>query len=270
MANPADPRLPRTAAEAATLAARLPNLVIAARRVADSVMHGVHGRRRAGPGETFWQFRPFISGEPASRVDWRRSAREAHAFVREREWEAAQTLWLWLDRSPSMRFASRLAPCEKFERAIVLALALAELAVRGGERVGLIGLTRPIATRGVIERFAEILGAAERDAASPLPPAAAISARAKIVLIGDFLSPAEEVSAALANLGGNGAEGYLIDISDPVEETYPFVGHTEFLEMSGPRRLHAPRAESLREKYLSRLAAHREAFALSRRGAAGA
>jgi uncharacterized protein (DUF58 family) len=268
MANSAGARLSRTTAEAATLAARLPSLVIAARRVADSVMHGVHGRRRAGPGETFWQFRPFISGEPASRVDWRRSAREAHAYVREREWEAAQTLWLWLDRSPSMRFASTLAPCEKFERAIVLALALADLAVRGGERVGLVGLTRPIATRGVIERFAEILGAAERDAALPLPPAAAISARAKIVLLSDFLSPAEEVAAALANLGGDGAEGYLIAVSDPVEETYPFAGHTEFVEMSGPRRLRAPRAESLREKYLSRLAAHREALSAvaARRG----
>ena len=231
-------------------------------------MHGVHAVGAPGPAKPFGNSALFISGEPASRVDWRRSAREAHAFVREREWEAAQTLWLWLDRSPSMRFASKLAPCEKFERAIVLALALADLAVRGGERVGLIGLTRPIATRGVIERFAEILGAAEGDAASPLPPAAAISARAKIVLISDFLSPTEEVAAALANLGGDGAEGYLIAISDPVEETYPFVGHTEFLAMSGPRRLHAPRAEALREKYLSRLTAHREALSAvaARRG----
>ena len=96
--------------EASTLAARLPSLVVAARQVAQTVLHGVHGRRRAGPGETFWQFRPFISGEPAARVDWRRSAREDHAFVREREWEAAHTIWIWFDRSPSMAFASALAP----------------------------------------------------------------------------------------------------------------------------------------------------------------
>ena len=97
---------PRLREQSATLAARLPSLVVAARRIAQSVMHGVHGRRQAGPGETFWQFRPFVSGEPAARVDWRRSARENHAFVREREWEAAHTLWLWFDRSPSMAFGS--------------------------------------------------------------------------------------------------------------------------------------------------------------------
>ena len=95
--------------EATTLSARLPSLVIAARRVAQTVRHGVHGRRRAGSGETFWQFRPFLSGEPSSRVDWRRSAREERAFVREREWEAAHTVWIWFDRSPSMQFASSLA-----------------------------------------------------------------------------------------------------------------------------------------------------------------
>src|SRR5208283_1767022 len=164
-----------------------------------------------------WQFRPFISGESAGGVDWRRSAREDRAYVREREWEAAHTVWIWIDRSPSMAFVSQLAQCSKIERATVLGLAAADLLVRGGERVGLIGLTRPLATRGVIERFAEVFSAAEREPAPPLPPAAAISARAKIVLIGDFLSTAEEVAAALAGLGV--AHGHLIVVSDPVEET---------------------------------------------------
>ena len=105
--------------------------------------HGVHGRRKAGSGETFWQFRPFVSGEPSSRVDWRRSAREEHAFVREREWESAHTVWIWFDRSASMRFGSSLAPTTKIDRAAVIALAFADLCVRGGERAGFLGLTRP-------------------------------------------------------------------------------------------------------------------------------
>src|SRR6201995_1240419 len=129
--------------DAATLSARLPSLVIAARRVAQTVRHGVHGRRRAGSGETFWQFRPFLSGEPSTRIDWRRSAREERAFVREREWESAHTVWIWFDRSPSMRFASSLGPASKVARAALLALALADLGVAGGERAGLLGLTRP-------------------------------------------------------------------------------------------------------------------------------
>ena len=244
--------------QAATLAARLPSLVIAARRVAMSVMHGVHGRRQAGPGETFWQFRPFVSGEPALRVDWRRSARENRAFVREREWEAAQTLWIWFDRSPSMEFRSELAEVSKADRAAVLALALADLAVRGGERVGLIGLSKPIAARDIIDRFAEMLLVSP--AGPALPPPQAIAARARLVLIGDFLSPVDEVARCFAALGASGAEGHVMTVSDPIEETFPFAGHTEFLDMAGAPRMRAPRAEQLRAGYLTRLAAHRDAL----------
>jgi uncharacterized protein (DUF58 family) len=64
------------------LAARIPRLILEARRVAATVYHGLHGRRRAGPGENFWQYRRFVSGEPSSNVDWRRSARDDHLYVR--------------------------------------------------------------------------------------------------------------------------------------------------------------------------------------------
>ena len=94
---------------ARTLAESMPRLILEARRIAATVIHGLHGRKRAGPGENFWQYRRFLSGEPARRVDWRRSARDEHLYVREQEWEAAHTVWLWPDRSPSMVFTSPLA-----------------------------------------------------------------------------------------------------------------------------------------------------------------
>src|SRR6202011_1311584 len=137
------------------MAQRLPGLVAAAREVAASVLHGVHGRRRAGEGETFWQFRPFVAGEAAGRIDWRRSAKDDRLYVREREWEAAHTVFLWIDRSPSMWFASSLALQPKIDRALVLGLAAADLLVRGGERVGLLGLTPALAVRNIVERFAD-------------------------------------------------------------------------------------------------------------------
>jgi uncharacterized protein (DUF58 family) len=262
MAKAAPPSGQRVRHEATSLAARLPSLVIAARQVAHSLMHGVHGRRQAGPGETFWQFRPFVSGEPAARVDWRRSAREDRAFVREREWEAAHTVWIWFDRSASMAYASDLAPCAKVDRAAVLAFALADLAVRGGERAGLLGLTRPLATREVVERFAEAIAADERLHGVPtsgLPSSEPMRSRSKVVLIGDFLSPADEVAQTIRQLAALGAEGQALMVADPIEETFPFVGHTEFLAASGDARLRAPRAQSLREAYLARLGEHREA-----------
>jgi uncharacterized protein (DUF58 family) len=253
----------RVRQEATTLSARLPSLVVAARQVAHSLMHGVHGRRQAGPGETFWQFRPFVSGEPAARVDWRRSAREDRAFVREREWEASHAVWIWFDRSASMTFGSDLAPCAKVDRAAVLALAFADLAVRGGERAGLIGLTGTLAIRGVIERFAEAIAADERLRGAPasgLPAPEPLKARSKAVLIGDFLSEAQDVAQTIRALSAQGAEGQVLMIADPIEETFPFVGHTEFLQAGGEARLRAPRAQTLREAYLKRLAEHREAI----------
>ena len=260
-ASTADVANPLWRRDAATLAARLPSLVVAARQIAQSVMHGVHGRRRSGPGETFWQFRPFLSGEPAGSVDWRRSAREERAYVREREWEAAHTVWIWIDRSPSMAFASELAQASKLERAVVLGLAAADLLVRGGERVGLIGLTRPLATRGIIERFAEAIALSERvaGAGAPLPPPAPLKARSRVVLIGDFLSEEDAIRRSIDTLSAEGAQGEALMIADPIEETFPFEGHTEFVAAAGSARLRAPRAQGLREGYLRRLADHRDA-----------
>ncbi len=247
--------------EAASLSARLPGLALAARNVAQTVRHGVHGRRKAGSGETFWQFRPFVSGEPASRVDWRRSARGEHAYVREREWELAHTVWIWFGRSPSMRFASALAPASKVDRAAVIALAFADLCVQSGERAGLLGLTQPTATRGVIESFAEAITTDERlngPSSAELPPLAPARARSLVLLVGDFLAEPAETEAALKAIAAEGAVGELVVVVDPIEEIYPFSGHVEFLHPGGEARFVTPSAETLRAPYLARLAAHRD------------
>jgi uncharacterized protein (DUF58 family) len=247
--------------EAASLSARLPGLILAARNVAQTVRHGVHGRRKAGSGETFWQFRPFVSGEPASRVDWRRSARGEHAYVREREWESAHTVWIWFGRSPSMRFASGLAPTSKVDRAAVIALAFADLCVRSGERAGLLGLTPPTAAFGVIESFAEAIATDERlngPSNAELPPLLPARARSLVLLVGDFLAEPAEIETTLKAIAAEGAVGELVAVVDPIEETYPFSGHVEFLHPGGEVRFVTPSAETLRDSYLARLAAHRD------------
>src|SRR6266705_5005765 len=147
----------RAAGQGRSLAASMPRLILEARRIAATIIHGLHGRRRAGSGENFWQYRRFVSGEPASRVDWRRSARDDHLYVREREWEAAHTVWIWPDRSPSMAFASALVRDTKLDRTLVVTFALAHVLVEGGERIGIPGLMRPTASRNVIEKMAQAI-----------------------------------------------------------------------------------------------------------------
>src|SRR5471030_1918925 len=225
------------------LAARIPRLILEARRVASTVIHGLHGRRRAGTGENFWQFRRFMSGEPASRVDWRRSARDDHLYVREQEWEAAHTVWLWPDRSPSMAFASALVRESKLERAIVVTFALAQVLVEAGERVGIPGVMRPTGSRAVIDRMAEAVVHDPSERTS-LPLGFAPAPLAEVVVLSDLWSPIEEIRATLAQLSASGAQGHLVQIVDPVEETFPFTGRVEFWEPEGNAEITAGRAEN--------------------------
>lgn len=244
------------------LARRLPPIIVAAQQIAASVSHGLHGRRRSGVGESFWQFRPFVSGESAAAVDWRRSARDDRTYVREREWEVAQTVWLWIDRSPSMAFESSLALQPKLDRALTLALATADLLVRGGERVGLHGLTRASATRTVIDRFAEALVAEDRSggAREELPRPTPLPSRSRGVLFGDFLSEPDAIGRTVAALASSGAIGHLVLIADPLEEIFPFEGHVELIDSDTPTRLRLGEARTLRDAYKARLAAHRAAI----------
>ncbi len=251
----------RADGESRTLAASLPRLVLEARRIAANVIHGLHGRRRAGAGESFWQYRRFVSGEPAQRVDWRRSARDDHLYVREQEWEAAHTVWIWPDRSPSMAFASRDARDSKLERALIVAFALAELLVEGGERVGIPGLVSPTASRSIIDKMAQAM--LHDDAARlSLPPSFVPSPLSEIVLLSDFWSPIEEIRSMLAGLSASGAHGAMIQVVDPAEETFPYSGRIEFVEPEGGNLIVAGRAESWASDYVARLALHREQIRL--------
>jgi len=238
------------------LAASMPRLILEARRVAATVIHGLHGRRRAGSGENFWQYRRFVSGEAAARVDWRRSARDDHLYVREQEWEAAHTVWIWPDRSQSMTFASTTALDTKLERSLVIALALAEVLVEGGERIGIPGLMRPTASRNVVEKIAQAIVHDQTERAS-LPPTFSPSALAETVVLSDFWSPIARVHETIAQLSANGSAGHVVQIVDPAEETFPYAGRIEFVEPEGAGTITAGRAESWRADYIERIKRHR-------------
>jgi len=247
----------RADGESRTLAASLPRLVLEARRIAANVIHGLHGRRRAGAGENFWQYRRFVSGEPAARVDWRRSARDDHLYVREQEWEASHTVWIWPDRSPSMAFASHQARDSKLERGLIVAFALADLLVAGGERVGIPGLMNPTASNNVIDKMAQAMLHDDATRMS-LPPSFVPSALAEIVVLSDFWSPMPDIRNMLAGLSSSGAHGTLIQVVDPAEETFPYSGRIEFVEPEGGEVITAGRAESWMNDYVARVALHRD------------
>jgi uncharacterized protein (DUF58 family) len=247
-------------------ASRLPPLLIAAERVAVTVAQGVHGRRRVGQGETFWQFRQYEAGDAATAIDWRESAKSQRLFIRETEWEAAQSVWLWRDASASMDYtsASYLPGAfwpTKRDRAELLLVALASLLVRGGERLSLIGSgIGPMRGRVALSRLVELIS--QHAPSSPsLPGFEPLPRAAQLVLFGDFLSPLEATNAALARFAAGGLAGHLLQIVDPAEEDLPFDGRVRFAGVEERDELVIGRVEGIRADYGERFRRHRDGLA---------
>jgi uncharacterized protein (DUF58 family) len=246
--------------EAEALSAGLPPLLVDAERLASAVSLGVHGRRKAGMGESFWQFRRYRPEDSSTAIDWRQSAKSQNLFVREREWEAAQSVWFWCDASAGMQFAS--GKVTKAERARLLGLALASLLVRGGERVALYGEGHaPANSRAALRRIGHsLLEVPQSDVA--LPPDSAISKNAQFVWFSDFLSPLNELEAALRRLAHSAVTGQMVHIIDPAEEDFPFSGRMRFEDAKGSLSETIGRAETVAGAYRARFKAHAEAVGM--------
>lgn len=233
-------------------------LLVRAEKIAASVMLGVHGRKRSGPGENFWQYRPYGFGDSTQRIDWHTSAKSDRIYIRENEWEAANTLWLWVNRGPRMNFKSKAAEDSKYDRAMVLGLAMASLALRGHERVGLLGSTeRPKLGRSSLASLAQSLTLAD---ARPLPPKQLRQRHSAALIVSDFLDDIADIKAALLPLAAQGMRGHLVMIADPAEEALPWSGRVDFQGMDLPASYLANKTEALRARYADVYAAHVEAL----------
>jgi uncharacterized protein (DUF58 family) len=240
------------------LAAQLPPLLVEAERVAITVSQGVHGRRRVGQGETFWQFRQYEPGEPAQRIDWRESARSDRLYVRETEWEASESVWIWRDSSPSMDYASSPNLPTKRARGDLVALALAALLIRGGERVTLLGSGhRPATGTAALNRLALMIERTNEPGTS-LPAFEPLPRYGQVVMISDLLSPLEEIDALARRFAAMGVKGHLLQVLDPVEETLPFEGRIRFEGLEREADLLLSRVETVRSQYTDKLQRHRD------------
>ncbi|WP_299845440.1 DUF58 domain-containing protein [uncultured Roseovarius sp.] len=239
-------------------AARLPPLLARAEHLAGTVLLGEHGRRRPGLGDDFWQYRPVQPGDSRRTIDWRRSARSDMQFVRQREWQIAQSVMLWVDNAASMRFASDDKLPQKSERARLLALAVSLLLIRGGERVGMTGQTLP-PRRGEpqIRRLTEALGQDGTDDYAT-PDTNGLMAHGRALFISDFMGDIAPIRAALTEAADRGIQGIVLQVLDPAEEAFPYRGRTIFESVGGTLAHETLKASELRDRYLERLAARKD------------
>ncbi len=267
------PRTERPAANPAAVlrqraeqaAATLPPLLIAAERIAATVLQGVHGRRRVGQGETFWQFRTYQPSDSVQSIDWRQTGKGDRAYVRENEWEAAESIWIWCDASPSMEYRSERNLPTKAERAAILALALASLLTRAGELVGALGrdpaLLRPGAGRALMNRLAVAFALPADPTAPSIPAVDPLPRHSRLAMVGDLLSPADEIERIVRGYAARGVRGALVQVLDPAEATLPFAGRVRFQSLEGEDDVLIGRVETVREEYLRLMDAHRAALA---------
>ncbi|MAW79545.1 MAG: DUF58 domain-containing protein [Parvularcula sp.] len=248
--------------EAESAAALFPPMLLEAERMAQAVSAGLHGRRRAGPGETFWQHRPYAFGDPVSMIDWRQSARAAdRLYVRQNEWEAAAAAYLWRDPSHSLDYSSQKALPTKRYRADTLLAALTILLSQAGERIGVLGEERrPFQGRTAPERMLEALHIGEFNDKDGAPPLAHVPVGARVVMASDFFTTPDAVERSVAALASSGAQGVLLQICDPAEEDFPFEGRVEFHDLESKDRLIFGQTSSLADAYKTKFAAHRGAL----------
>ncbi|MCF2904891.1 DUF58 domain-containing protein [Octadecabacter sp. CECT 8868] len=243
------------------LAAPFPALLAEAEHLAATVMVGDHGRRRAGAGDTFWQYRPAQNHDEMRAIDWRRSARSDNQFVQDKEWQIAQSILLWVDQSAAMSFTSLKDGTTKAQRARTLALATAILLLRGGERVGLTGdLLPPRRGEMQISQMAALLSEDHADDFGT-PVADGMASHSRALFVSDFLGDLTGIETAMAKAAERDVRGALVQVLDPTEEAFPFDGRTIFESMTGAVVHETLKARDLRDRYLDRLAERKDRLA---------
>lgn len=242
---------------AGALADHMPGLLLAAEQVAHSFMKGVHGRRRVGMGDAFWQFRPYQPGDETRGIDWRQTGKRDQIFIRQTEWEAAQTVWLYRDMSASMDFKSATVPHTKKDYAEILLLALGMVCLSGGEQVSLLGTDLlPQASYPFIGRIYDALPLQTHliDNSRPVP------GHSHVVLISDFYYPLESLVSFCENLAARRVKGTLVQVFDPIEQSFPYTGHVKFQDMEEifPDALDIAEAGAVRDEYHRKFTAHQK------------
>ena len=228
------------------LDATLPAIMMDARRAASGIVMGEHGRRRAGVGDAFWQYREWSNGESIRQVDWRRSAKSDKLFIRERERQNPALLQIWCDQRPSMNWTSDPKIPTKAQRGLIIGLALAIATRAGGERVHALGLNTPLNNE---IQFARLL--VEAGQKLPLQYQAG-----QVLLISDGLELPEIWAQRVQHITSARAQLIVLLIADRAELEFPFQGRIAFSTSPTETPLILGRAQSARSDYMDAYRQH--------------
>jgi len=241
--------------------ASLPALMLRSQKIAESVLHGEHARRKPGTGENFWQFREYQPTDRPQDIDWRQSAKGDDVYIKQKEWLVTRKILFWCAGGKSMNFGSN--PENPFytkqENAQIMCLALALLLQRSFEQIGAYGQGHAGRGERAMERLGQYLlergRASAEEAALPDIYSSALPRHAIFIGVGDFLSPIEEIEARFEILGQQTKNALIIQTLDPAEIDLGFSGRVRFKGMDGEEEI-VSNVANIRDNYTQRITDH--------------
>jgi uncharacterized protein (DUF58 family) len=245
-------------------------LRIRARAVAEGVYAGAHRSARKGAGVEFGGHRAYTPGDDLRHLDVRSLLRHDHLLVRQFETETDRALRLVVDASASMGYRGSRAPGAKLAWASLVAAALARIAIKSGDPVGMSFLgggkdARPVPVRGGREVFERIVDALEsqsaegdalRDASFLDNAIGGIVRSARrgsiVVLLSDLLDLPPEAPQRIAAITTRGSVLVVVQVLDPDEDDFPFGETVRLRALEGDLAVETD--EGARDRYLAALA----------------
>ena len=244
------------------LRAQLRGLRIASRRTSALRGGGQHRSRDKGAGLEFSQYRGYEPGDEPRRIDWKLYARSDRFFVREAERDSPLAVWIVLDASASMAQEDETRPgWSRLDAGKALAACIAEVALRQGDRAGLVALRDDAlafvpAAGGARQRDRLLFELQRIEAGGGVPDEARlrpvwerIAADDLVVVIGDFLDDA--VAALATRLAGARREVLAIQVLAIAERDFPFEDGRRFRDPETGEELPGD-GRALRAEFLAR------------------
>lgn len=261
--------------------AALRALDLTVRRRVEGMLGGDYRTALSGVGTELARVRPYEPGDDVRRLEWNVTARTGQPHVAVHMAERALTTWLVLDTSPSMNFGT--AERRKFDTAEGVALAVAHIATRRGNRLGVVTFGGPKlqampprqGRNGLFGALLAVRNEAQPDGATgtglrqALPHTAELALQHGVVVVVSDFRGERGWEPALLRLVSRHAV-IAVEVRDPREDEIPDVGEIDMVDPETGDMLRVDTSDrGLRERFAAEAAAERHALehAITRTGA---
>lgn len=238
---------------------RLENLELRAHGIVEGFMHGLHRSPFVGFSVEFASHREYAQGDDLRHVNWKLFARQQRLYVKQFDAETNMNLYLLLDVSESMSCRSK--GVSKLEYGAALAAALAHLAIKQHDAVGLALLADEVVAhlppKARTHQLQEVLRVIENtkprqttSSGRAFQQAAELcNHRGIVVILSDLFDDLDELMKAVERLRFRNHEVIVFHLWDPWERYLPLEGHYRFHDIETGEVM-TTQAESVRGDYL--------------------